>query len=424
MKKDIKCIICAKKSTEARLLLSVNDDTSFYICDSCIQNLADTVADWEAANGMTPKATMGARNPLSNNDAQRTIAKEKDFKEIKPSILKAHLDQYVIGQENAKKIISVGVYNHYKRIHSGKDDIKKSNILMVGPTGCGKTEIARTISKFLDVPFVIADATSLTEAGYVGDDVENILLQLLQEAGGDMERAERGIIYLDEIDKIGRKGENVSITRDVSGEGVQQALLKMVEGADVRVPQQAGRKHPNADCYTMNTRNILFIGAGAFEGIDKIVKGNDEKSMGFSGNIESTKKNKTKTTSQDIIKFGLIPELVGRFPVIAQVEKLTKEDLVRILVEPKNSITKQYQDLLSLDEVKLTFEQDALEFIAETAEKNGTGARGLKTIIEDSMVDIMFETPDNDKISEVIVTREMLENNVPPKIVYRGRRSA
>lgn len=424
MKKSLKCTICNTSAADSHLLLTIDKDESFYICDKCIENMYDVISEKNAEEEAEEQANGKKNNSLKSNDIKKTYSIEKDFKEIKPSMLKSNLDQYVIGQEKAKKILSVGVYNHYKRIHSENDDIKKSNILMIGPTGCGKTEMARTISKFLDVPFIIADATSLTEAGYVGDDVENILLQLLLAANGDLEKAERGIIYLDEIDKIGRKGENVSITRDVSGEGVQQALLKMVEGADVRVPMQPGRKHPQAECLMMDTRNILFIGAGAFDGIDNIIKGNDEKSIGFNGDIESKKKNNKKVKQQDIVKFGLIPELVGRFPVIAQVEMLTKEELVRILVEPKNSITKQYQDLLALDEVKLTFEKEALEFIAEESAKNGTGARGLRTIIEDSMVDIMYQTPDDDNISEVIVTRDMLENENPPKIVYRKKRSA
>ena len=424
-----KCIICGRTSSEVRVLLAAKDDDTFYICDECVSLLNDAVLEWEESVGLKAKK-MEYDPRRANNSKQKEKENEsktthKNYKDITPSILKNYLDQYVIGQEDAKKIISVGVYNHYKRISAKVDtNISKSNILLLGPTGCGKTEIARTISKFLDVPFVIADATSLTEAGYVGDDVENILLQLLQAADGDMEKAEHGIIYLDEIDKISRKGENVSITRDVSGEGVQQALLKMVEGADIRVPQQAGRKHPNMECYTMNTRNILFIAAGAFEGIEKFIKGEDKKSMGFNGTIVSEKKDIKKARAHDIIKFGLIPELVGRFPVIAQVQKLTKDELVRILTEPKNNIISQYQQLLSLDEVKLTFEQEALEYVAEIAEKNGTGARGLKTILEDSMVNVMFDAPNDSTISEIIITRGMLEKGDEPIITHRGKRSA
>ena len=431
-----KCTICGKSASEVKILLTLKDDNSFFVCDECVETMNETVNAWLFENGYIDEQKLNdyfekelAKERANEKKQKKEIQKEQEnkFKDIKPSVLKAHLDKHVIGQEAAKKIISVGVYNHYKRIFSSKNNINKSNILLLGPTGCGKTELARSISKYLDVPFVIADATTLTEAGYVGDDVENVLLQLIEAADGDISRAETGIVYLDEIDKISRKGENVSITRDVSGEGVQQALLKMVEGADVRVPERYGRKHPQDDCSTINTRNILFIAAGAFEGIEK-VKDEKKETIGFGVQIKNKdedKKKIEKVTPQDIIKFGLIPELVGRFPIVAQVEQLTKEDLVRILVEPENSIVKQYQDLLELDEVKLTFEKEALEYIANKAEENKTGARGLKTIIEDSMIDIMFDTPDNDNIGEIVITEGFLSGeSKEPIIVYRKKKSA
>lgn len=318
-----------------------------------------------------------------------------------PKKIKEELDKHVIGQERAKKIISVGIYNHYKRISNKESNIQKSNILLVGPSGCGKTEIARTVANILDVPFAIADATTLTEAGYVGDDVENILRKLIMAADGNIERAETGIVYIDEIDKICRKGENTSITRDVSGEGVQQALLKIIEGSDVDVPMQGGRKHPQQKCQSINTKNILFICGGAFESLT-MKKERKVNHIGFNA-VEETITEEKKIDSKAIIKQGLIPELVGRIPVIVSLSELTKEDLKRILVEPENSIVKQYQELISADDKELTFTDKALTYIANQAYENKTGARGLKSIIEDYMTDLMFDLPDEADVSEVII---------------------
>ena len=366
-----------------------------------------------------------------------TIEKDK-AEEVplkKPAEIKEELDKYIVGQDKAKKVLSVAVYNHYKRINAlvktkkteDEIEIEKSNILLLGPTGCGKTLLARTLAKILNVPFATSDATTLTEAGYVGEDVENILLKLIQNADYDIERAQRGIIYIDEIDKIARKSENVSITRDVSGEGVQQALLKIIESTLASVPPQGGRKHPQQECLRIDTTNILFICGGAFVGLDKIVASRkDDTTLGFGGKVklgadEVDYAALDDVKPQDLTKFGLIPEFVGRLPIVVNLDPLGEDALVKILTEPKNAIIKQYQKLVGIDGVKLTVEEDAVREIAQTAIRLKTGARGLRTIIEGVMTDVMYQIPSENDVEEVVVTKECLTDGARPKVIYKQK---
>ena len=402
----VRCSFCNKSEDQVRKLISGPDDV--FICDECIEVCSEIVEE-----------------ELENEYMEGECSHLP-----KPEQIKRFLDEYVIGQDEAKKALSVAVYNHYKRVTAGRDlgvELQKSNILMLGPTGSGKTLLAQTLARLLDVPFAIADATSLTEAGYVGEDVENILLKLIQAAEHDIARAEYGIIYIDEFDKITRKSENASITRDVSGEGVQQALLKILEGTVASVPPQGGRKHPQQELLQIDTTNILFICGGAFEGLDKIIETRmDTKAIGFNAEIGAKQEKNIgelyqNALPQDFIKFGMIPEIMGRVPVVVSLNSLDKEMLMRILQEPRNSIVKQYKKLFELDGVKLQFEKEALEAVADKSLERKTGARGLRSIIEQSMMDLMYTVPSDESIESSVVTKDVIDGRGSPKFSYREK---